>query len=314
MTEGRRPRPDGPPRPSPAAPASEVRRLVERLREAKEATGLSFAALAAATAYSKSSWERYLNGKALPPRGAVEALAELSGADSARLLALWRLADSAWSGRDAPSPAAEPGPGVEPGPGAGAKPGPGPDPVTGTGPRTRSGTGPGATGSGAAVPARAVPAPKRRAVAVAVAVTGAVTAAVVGTAAWAWVTVAGRPEEATARTAVPCRGESCTDHDSEQGGTPCWTDATTHAVRTVSGRTVELRHSPTCEAVWGRIRGPRPTDRVWVETVDGRRQSRQVSVPGRSLYTLMVGVDRPADARACYDLGDGASGCTERGR
>jgi transcriptional regulator with XRE-family HTH domain len=73
-----------------------VQELVVRLRELKDGLGLSMAALARKTAYSKSSWERYLNGTTLPPRQAVEMLAQLSGTESARLLALWEVAEHAW--------------------------------------------------------------------------------------------------------------------------------------------------------------------------------------------------------------------------
>ncbi|MFF4120039.1 helix-turn-helix domain-containing protein [Streptomyces sp. NPDC001714] len=67
-----------PPDESPAA----------RLRELKERTGLSLAALAARTPYSKSAWHRYLSGDKRPPRPAVEALARLAGADPVAVLAL----------------------------------------------------------------------------------------------------------------------------------------------------------------------------------------------------------------------------------
>jgi hypothetical protein len=69
-----------------------VRRLVVHMRQLKDHRGLSFGALAARTPYSRSSWERYLNGKALPPRGAVEALAEVCGGDRTQLTALWEVA------------------------------------------------------------------------------------------------------------------------------------------------------------------------------------------------------------------------------
>ncbi|USA01676.1 helix-turn-helix domain-containing protein [Streptomyces lydicamycinicus] len=77
----------------------ECSRLAAGLRELRARTGLSLAALAARTPYSKSSWERYLNGKKLPPRDAVEALCRLAGEPAGRLVALWELADAAWSGR-----------------------------------------------------------------------------------------------------------------------------------------------------------------------------------------------------------------------
>ncbi|MFI8997195.1 helix-turn-helix domain-containing protein [Streptomyces sp. NPDC053542] len=83
----------------PAPLDQRVRQLVVRLRELKDHSGLSLAALAARTPYSKSSWERYLNGKKLPPRDAVEALARVCGTDPTRLLALQEVAAAAWEGR-----------------------------------------------------------------------------------------------------------------------------------------------------------------------------------------------------------------------
>lgn len=48
--------------PLPDGLAPEVRHFVDHLRRLKDGTGLSLAALGARTAYSKSSWQRYLNG------------------------------------------------------------------------------------------------------------------------------------------------------------------------------------------------------------------------------------------------------------
>ncbi|MEU7843616.1 helix-turn-helix domain-containing protein [Micromonospora sp. NPDC049114] len=62
--------------------------LVVRLRQLKDHSGLSLKALGTKTAFSASSWERYLNGKALPPETAVVALAEITRADPVPLLAL----------------------------------------------------------------------------------------------------------------------------------------------------------------------------------------------------------------------------------
>ncbi|MEU1785369.1 peptidoglycan-binding domain-containing protein [Streptomyces sparsogenes] len=53
--------------------------------------------------YSRSSWERYLNGKALPPRDAVAELARATGAEPTRLLVLHEMAEEAWQRRAAPS-------------------------------------------------------------------------------------------------------------------------------------------------------------------------------------------------------------------
>ncbi|MFC8194275.1 helix-turn-helix domain-containing protein [Streptomyces sp. NPDC057298] len=293
MTESARPVPKG----TSAPTAPEVRHLLERLREAKDSTGLSFAALAARTVYSKSSWERYLNGKTLPPRDAVEALAKLSGADPARLLALWRLADRAWSGRDARDAPT----------GAGT--------VTETAVNARVEAG---SETEEDTPADAPPpsGPRKRIPhrnATAVAAAGAVLAAALGTGTWAWSRGGGQEEAAPRPSTGPCRGESCTGRNSEQQDTDCWTDAGTRAKREIAGRVVELRVSSSCRAAWGRIVEPRPGDRVRVETTDERQQSRQVTVPNHVLYTLMIGIERPSDARACFEFAEGSSGCTSWG-
>ncbi|MFJ6899161.1 DUF2690 domain-containing protein [Streptomyces hokutonensis] len=81
------------------------RLLTERLRLLKQRTGLSLAALAAVTPYSKSTWHRYLNGDQLPPRSAVEALARLARTDPGPLLSLWDTAV-----REQPRPTPTPAP------------------------------------------------------------------------------------------------------------------------------------------------------------------------------------------------------------
>ncbi|MFF5969476.1 peptidoglycan-binding protein [Streptomyces collinus] len=90
-----------------------VRQLVVRLRRVKDHSGLSLRQLAAKTGYSTSSWERYLSGRYVPPREAVEAMARLGGEDPARLLALHEVATEA-SGTVAghPSPAGADSPGT----------------------------------------------------------------------------------------------------------------------------------------------------------------------------------------------------------
>jgi transcriptional regulator with XRE-family HTH domain len=70
--------------------ASQLRRLVDR-------SGLSIAALADRTGYSKTSWERYLNGRLLAPKGAIVALAEVTGTNPIHLTTMWELAERAWS-------------------------------------------------------------------------------------------------------------------------------------------------------------------------------------------------------------------------
>ncbi|MFI5799825.1 helix-turn-helix domain-containing protein [Streptomyces sp. NPDC051677] len=89
----------------PDALDQRVRQLVVHLRRLKDHSGLSLASLAAKTGYSRSSWERYLNGKALPPQHAVEELARVAGVEPTRLRVLHEVAEGAWQQRAvAPSP------------------------------------------------------------------------------------------------------------------------------------------------------------------------------------------------------------------
>ncbi|MFC8240841.1 helix-turn-helix domain-containing protein [Streptomyces chartreusis] len=78
---------------------SEVRHFVDQLRQLKDRTGLSLVALGARTAYSKSSWQRYLNATQPPPRQAVVALCRVAGIDkdeAERFGVRWELAVQAW--------------------------------------------------------------------------------------------------------------------------------------------------------------------------------------------------------------------------
>ncbi|GLF97674.1 helix-turn-helix domain-containing protein [Streptomyces yaizuensis] len=79
----------------------EVREFAERLRRLVDGSGLSVAAVSDRTGYSKTSWERYLNGRILAPKGAVVALAEVTGANPVHLTTLWELAERAWSRAEA---------------------------------------------------------------------------------------------------------------------------------------------------------------------------------------------------------------------
>ncbi|MGW1292712.1 XRE family transcriptional regulator [Streptomyces sp. NPDC002533] len=133
--------------------ASQLRRLVDR-------SGLNINAVADRTGYSKTSWERYLNGRLLAPRGAVVALAEVTGTPQHHLTTMWELAERAWSRAEmrhdmtmeairitqARAALGELG---TTGPGA---------PAGGRSGRSSSGGRHGASGSGARVPAAAGPA------------------------------------------------------------------------------------------------------------------------------------------------------------
>ncbi|GHA08200.1 DUF2690 domain-containing protein [Streptomyces echinoruber] len=75
----------------------QIREFIGQLRRLVDRGGLSVAALADRTGYSKTSWERYLNGRLLAPKGAVVALAEVTGVHPVHLTTLWELAERAWS-------------------------------------------------------------------------------------------------------------------------------------------------------------------------------------------------------------------------
>ncbi|MEV7235814.1 DUF2690 domain-containing protein [Streptomyces sp. NPDC051020] len=75
----------------------QVREFAGQLRRLIDRGGLSVAAVADRTGYSKTSWERYLNGRLLAPKGAIVVLAEVTGTDQAHLATMWELAERAWS-------------------------------------------------------------------------------------------------------------------------------------------------------------------------------------------------------------------------
>ncbi|MEU4083424.1 helix-turn-helix domain-containing protein [Streptomyces aureus] len=110
--------------------------LAAELRRLKERSGLSFGRLADRTHYSRSSWERFLNGKQLPTAVALEEFATVMDADADFLRGLLV---AALEPEDAPGARGEvgllSGTGVETGP---AIPG-GAVGGTGTGPRTGPG-------------------------------------------------------------------------------------------------------------------------------------------------------------------------------
>ncbi|MCX4847437.1 XRE family transcriptional regulator [Streptomyces sp. NBC_00893] len=245
--------------------------LAEQLREIRERSGLGLAALAARTPYSKSSWERYLNGKKPVPRQAVEALCELTGTPPGRLLALWELADAEWSGRARPVPAPE-----EP---------------------DRS------------VPDRPA-APPRTGVrwwAVAGALAG-VAAACLTAAAFLDGEPDGRSRAATEPLVrnPGCRAAGCEGRSPVAMGCGGAGMITTLATHTASGgRRLELRHAQLCHTVWVRTTGLLPGDRVELSLPTGHTQ--QVTAEGgrdagQYLATPMAAGDSGAGTRICLEV------------
>lgn len=75
----------------------QIKEFMSQLRQLVDSSGLSIAALADRTGYSKTSWERYLNGRLLAPKGAVVALAEVTDTNPVHLITMWELAERVWS-------------------------------------------------------------------------------------------------------------------------------------------------------------------------------------------------------------------------
>lgn len=97
----------------PTSLDEQAQKLVIQLRWLKDRSGLSLLSHQSKTGYSRSSWERYLNGTALLPREAVEAfLARVSGVDATKIVVVHEMAAEAWLPSPAPVAGAAVGPTV----------------------------------------------------------------------------------------------------------------------------------------------------------------------------------------------------------
>ncbi|WP_423509620.1 helix-turn-helix domain-containing protein [Streptomyces xinghaiensis] len=138
----------------------QIREFTGQLRRIVELSGLGVGSVADRIGYSKTSWDRYLNGRLLPPLGAVVALAEVTGYATGPLTAQWERAEAAWARAEAGhDPAAEqrqaPPPGQPaPGPAAPGQPAPG---ASAFGGAAAGPTVPGAPSHGRPAPGRGTP-------------------------------------------------------------------------------------------------------------------------------------------------------------
>ncbi|GHF28872.1 XRE family transcriptional regulator [Streptomyces griseoluteus] len=285
----------------------QIGEFTRQLRRLVDQGGLSVATLADRTGYSRTSWERYLNGRLLAPKGAVVALAEVTGTSPVHLTTMWELAERAWSRAELRH-----------------------DRTMEQIRITRARTELGAFGGGAGTttvdappappPSAEPPAGRRR---VLFFLAGAVAVLVVlGTV----FLLTGRGDGEGAREAatspspaatsaaglppgVKCVGVGCTGKDAEAMG--CSGDlVTTARTATVGAATLEVRYSRTCGAAWGRITGAAPGDRVRVTA--GGETRRGDAVAGETYtYTPMVAVGRAGEAEACVVLASGRTGCTK---
>lgn len=255
------------------SPAPECVALAEGLRKVRARTGLSLVALAGRTAYSKSSWERYLNGKKLAPRQAVEALCAMAGEPPGRLLALWELADAEWSGRARHTRPAVPHPPAPASPPAGG----------GRWVRHRRlftiGAGVAAVAAVAVITALSAPGPGTE-----------------------------QPTSMASPALDPapgCQGKTCAGKDPAHMlcGLPGRADSLGPQHRTRTGTSVEIRYSKVCDAAWGRIWHAKVGDAIEI-SASGARQRRVVvrntADTGVYRFTPMVGGPDQTSLRLCF--------------
>lgn len=269
-------------------------RLAAALRELKERTDLSLAGLAERTAYSKSSWDRYLHGKALPPRQAVQALCGLARVSDERCLALWEIAESEWRGRatktkETPAETPEAG---EPSPPA-APPEP---PSTDNSDRHNSDRHKSSTTMAAIALACVV-------------ITAGVAVALLLPGGDARPRALPSPSALTAL----CQGAACAGQNPMHmhcAGKPA-TLTTYHAT---GGAWVELRFSKECGTSWARMWGTRVGDRVEVIAA-GRMQDARITdqIDAEAyVHTAMLPAAPGTVVRACFHpAAGGAEECFE---
>ncbi|MFF6874836.1 MULTISPECIES: helix-turn-helix domain-containing protein [unclassified Streptomyces] len=258
---------------------AEHTRLIAALRELRAGAGLSLAALAERTAYSKSSWERYLNGKSLPPRQAVRELCRLANEPDGRLLALWEIAESHWSGR---AVAAAPAPPTDESPRPHPQESP---PPAGTWRRRLGGSR------------------------LLVVLASAYTVIVGGVAALLFLLLPDSkaqkdeplPASVPFSLAPQCHGAACEGRDPMRLICGIGPD-TLASYRTATGAHVELRHSKKCGASWARTWGTEIGDRLDV-TAGGPVHGVRIRTKGDAatfVYTGMAEVRPGSTVRACF--------------
>lgn len=258
------------------------------------------AALAKETAYSKSSWERYLNGKQLPARQAVEALCARAQEPPERLLALWELADQEWSGRArrAARPAAG-GSAAQPDSDRLGQGGP---------PDGRAG------GSGDGVARTRL---RVRAVVAAV--------CVAGLASWVGMVVLSTGAGPSVRRASPpsapgpgCHAQTCTGKSPQLMG--CGMPGRAHTLgpqRIAStGAHFEIRYSEQCGAAWARMWRSHTGDAVEVSVPNSSPQRVRAADKNDDegyLFTPMIRAGDLTGLRVCFEpAGTGRKECFPR--
>ncbi|MEU8031424.1 DUF2690 domain-containing protein [Streptomyces sp. NPDC049099] len=328
-------------RPEPGSDA----RLHAELLALKQRSGLSYARISALTHYSKSSWERWINGKQFPPRGAVESFARAARTQAAPLLDLWEQAEllrvagadpaeqplAVSEGEPAPpengDPTAGPPGGSDPEP---AVPGPdrprpaAPEPgaaeqdmcepaVAGpTVPGSADTAGDGGASAGGAGFVRRQG--RGRLIAMVAAACVAVAAAGVAVVRYSSDNAEDGSHTAGGRASAShaaAHGDpvGCT-HAGCTGKDPmtmgCVRDGQTLALIRNQNMVIELRYSSECGAAWGRITYAKPKAVVDVDNSSGTTEATPVHW-GNDVYSPMAELGPGQTAWACGTQPDGKS-------
>ncbi|MFD8260183.1 helix-turn-helix domain-containing protein [Streptomyces griseoluteus] len=289
-------------RPLPDDLPPPVRRLAEELRLHKDRSRLTLPSLAAKTSHSRSSWHRYLHGRALPPWPAVEGLGTVAQADRERLRVLWESASDAWEPKPSDRTRTPVNDGLKPAAPADKKAS-----HTAGSARAVAATG---RERGRAPADAAAPRVLRHvlAVSVVVAACGLLAAILLlrsavrgdasndvskgspeGTPAWPW---------ALNTASMPAGGAACTGRGC-QGQDPyrekCDRDRSTIHALGAYGHRLLLQYSRACQTVWAEVEPAKGTTWLVVATV----ASTTRAAPGAS-RTAMITLDQ-LQAHACVE-------------
>lgn len=288
--------------------------LSTEMRRIKEASQLSFGRLADRTHYSRSSWERFLNGKQLPTTVAVEQLAAVADTDPEPLLDLLARAVAAPASavpataapvRTAPTQTVP----------AHTTPAP-------TEPEAAHVAPPSATVADApqtaSRPLRERPRSewRRRFGVIGYITAGALLGSVATGLAFSSTTTGSRSPGAVGEPAdtkkrggeetatlvpragdiqVKCKSDTCLRHDPQ--AMECHWDATTAKSTFLRGMHIQLRYSAACQSVWGRIEGGAVGDKVIIKDARGTELEALIRFEHDS-YTKMLAVSTEAPLEA----------------
>ncbi|MFJ4199583.1 helix-turn-helix domain-containing protein [Streptomyces sviceus] len=297
---------------TPGAPSPPGARLAAVLKQLRQTTGLSLAQLANATTYSKSSWERYLNGKSLPPRSAVNELCRLADEPADHALALLDIARTDRTEDSGPvreTPVRRRTATATDTPAAGSAPVP---PDTATGEKAQRDTVaarilPPATG-----PSETTPAGHRRANIVTALLS--TCAVVLGALVLTHLPPTHRQEAAPTPTPSPATGTLCrqsTCQNKDPIAMRCGADPLTLAEHeTATGAWFQIRYSQECGTSWARMWGAVVKDRVEMRVAGGHGSLHSAQVTNRNeadtyVHTLMSVVSPGTTVQACFSPATG---------